>query len=99
MRQVGVLAAAGLYALNHNIPKLKRDHEIASRIGQAVNFAGQDMFKVDGTRRTGNLVYVFIDPKVTTPQLMVERLLRVSYAYNLKHTVSNFFCQFSDTCG
>jgi threonine aldolase len=29
MRQAGILAAAGLYALDHNIERLKRDHENA----------------------------------------------------------------------
>lgn len=33
MRQVGYLAAAGLYALNHNIDRLKEDHRRAKEIG------------------------------------------------------------------
>ena len=28
MRQSGILAAAGLYALSNNLPKLKRDNQI-----------------------------------------------------------------------
>jgi len=32
MRQTGILAAAGLYALKNNIPHLKKDHEKAKRI-------------------------------------------------------------------
>ena len=32
MRQAGVLAAAGLHALEHNIPKLKEDHDNAQRL-------------------------------------------------------------------
>lgn len=36
MRQTGFLAAAGLYALDHNIERLKEDHEHASRIAQAL---------------------------------------------------------------
>ncbi len=32
MRQAGVLAAAGLYALEHNITRLKEDHENAQRL-------------------------------------------------------------------
>jgi len=34
MRQVGYLAAAGLYALDHNIERLKDDHERAKEIGE-----------------------------------------------------------------
>ncbi|WP_207428625.1 low specificity L-threonine aldolase [Pedobacter sp. SYSU D00535] len=36
MRQAGYLAAAGLYALEHNIARLKEDHEQAKRLGQAL---------------------------------------------------------------
>lgn len=32
MRQAGILAAAGLYALKHHIPDLKKDHENAQKI-------------------------------------------------------------------
>lgn len=34
MRQVGILAAAGLYALDHNINRLAEDHRHARRIGE-----------------------------------------------------------------
>ena len=36
MRQSGVLAAAGLYALSHNLPKLKRDNEMAQRLTKGI---------------------------------------------------------------
>jgi len=32
MRQAGILAAAGIYALDHHIPRLKQDHEHAKRL-------------------------------------------------------------------
>jgi threonine aldolase len=34
MRQVGILAAAGIYALDHNIPRLKEDHDHAKKIAR-----------------------------------------------------------------
>ena len=34
MRQAGILAAAGIYALEHNIPRLKEDHEHAQRLAR-----------------------------------------------------------------
>jgi threonine aldolase len=34
MRQAGVLAAAGLYALEHNVARLKEDHDHAKRLAQ-----------------------------------------------------------------
>ncbi|HLV15490.1 MAG TPA: GntG family PLP-dependent aldolase [Xanthomarina sp.] len=37
MRQVGYLAAAGLYALDHNIERLAEDHLRAKEIGQVLN--------------------------------------------------------------
>jgi threonine aldolase len=40
MRQVGILAAAGLYAIEHNIDRLKEDHQRAKRLGDAVASLG-----------------------------------------------------------
>lgn len=37
MRQAGILAAAGLYALEHNIARLKDDHERAKRLARALH--------------------------------------------------------------
>jgi len=39
MRQVGILAAAGHYALDHNIPLLKTDHLRAKKIAQIIHSA------------------------------------------------------------
>jgi len=36
MRQAGFIAAAGLYALNHHIQRLKDDHNNAKRMGEAL---------------------------------------------------------------
>jgi len=36
MRQAGILAAAGLYALDHNIPRLKEDHDKARKLTHAL---------------------------------------------------------------
>ena len=35
MRQAGFLAAAGLYALDHNVSRLRDDHARAKRLGEA----------------------------------------------------------------
>ncbi|WP_067702785.1 low-specificity L-threonine aldolase [Erwinia sp. ErVv1] len=47
MRQVGILAAAGLYALEHNVTRLREDHDNAAWLaeqlrGIGVNVMGQD---------------------------------------------------------
>lgn len=37
MRQLGIMAAGGLYALQHNIERLKEDHEKARILAKAIN--------------------------------------------------------------
>ncbi len=37
MRQAGFLAAAGIYALDHHVERLKEDHQRADRIGQILD--------------------------------------------------------------
>ena len=37
MRQAGILAAAGLYALKHNIARLKEDHDTAKTLARALH--------------------------------------------------------------
>jgi len=40
MRQVGILAAAALYALDHNLPRLPEDHARARRLAESVDGLG-----------------------------------------------------------
>ena len=40
MRQAGVLAAAGLYALEHNVDRLAEDHERADRLAEGLRGVG-----------------------------------------------------------
>ena len=40
MRQAGFLAAAGIYALDHHIKRLKEDHTRASELGKALTGLG-----------------------------------------------------------
>lgn len=37
MRQAGVIAAAGLFALEHNVPRLAQDHALAKRLASRLN--------------------------------------------------------------
>jgi threonine aldolase len=53
MRQAGVLAAAGLYALEHNVERLAEDHANAERLAQGLKEAG---YKVEGPHT--NMVFV-----------------------------------------
>lgn len=53
MRQAGVIAAAGLYALEHNVARLAEDHDNAQRLAHGLREAG---FEVQGPHT--NMVFV-----------------------------------------
>jgi threonine aldolase len=55
MRQVGVVASMGLYAVKNNVDRLKEDHERAQRIGNELKLNGFDIPR-DGKIDT-NVVY------------------------------------------
>jgi len=40
MRQAGILAAAGIYALDHHVTRLKDDHRRAKKIGEVISKSG-----------------------------------------------------------
>jgi threonine aldolase len=42
MRQAGIIAAAGLYALEHNVERLREDHENAARLARGLRELGQE---------------------------------------------------------
>ncbi len=54
MRQVGILAAAGLYALRHNVDKLIEDHKKARKLAEAV--AEMKSFHIDLATVQTNIV-------------------------------------------
>ena len=47
MRQVGILAAAGIYALDHHIERLAEDHANALRLADQLGRISQVMIKLD----------------------------------------------------
>ena len=49
MRQIGILAAAGIYALENNIQRLKDDHEHRERISSALEKTGWADMKISST--------------------------------------------------
>lgn len=59
MRQAGVIAAAGLYALEHNVERLADDHANAGRLAQGLRDAG---FEVEGPYT--NMVFVKVPPGI-----------------------------------
>ena len=56
MRQSGILAAAGIYALENNIERLSEDHIRASRLAEAIS--RMNSFSVELGAVQSNMVYV-----------------------------------------
>lgn len=64
LRQAGVVAAAGLYALQNNVDRLREDHDKAARVAGAL--AMLPGFKLAGMPQTN---MVFLDPGMETEGL------------------------------
>jgi len=69
MRQAGYLAAAGLYALEHHVDRLKEDHLRAREIGKA---AGKLSFVKSVMPVDTNIVIFELDGKITPEQFLKE---------------------------
>lgn len=69
MRQAGILAAAGVYALEHNIPRLKEDHDNAKHLAlllQQIPTVFVDPDKVE----TNIVVFEVVRPGRSTQELL-----------------------------
>ncbi len=71
MRQVGILAAAGIYALEHNWSRLEEDHRKARRFAEIV--AGSRHIQLDMETVQTNIVVMDITAELTAAQL-AERM-------------------------
>ena len=69
MRQAGILAAAGLYALEHNIARLAEDHENAVRLARGLS----DIVQIKVTAPDTNMVFVDLPEGQCSP---LEEALR-----------------------
>ncbi len=74
LRQSGVLAAAGLYALDHNIERLAEDHANARLFADRV--AGLPGVKLDSDGVQTNLVFLDVRGTGFTAQELSAKLLR-----------------------
>jgi threonine aldolase len=61
MRQAGVLAAAGIYALEHNVQRLAIDHENARALAQALSSI--DGVTVAPSGAQTNMLYINVEPQ------------------------------------
>ena len=66
MRQAGVIAACGIYALDNHVNRLAEDHARAHRLAEAVN--AMDGFTVNLDSVETNMVY--INGKMSAPQIL-----------------------------
>lgn len=80
MRQAGVLAAAGLYALQHQVERLAEDHAKAAHLGEALAGLGHRVEPVQT-----NMVYVQLGERAgQIKAFMAERGIAVSAAPRLR---------------
>ena len=72
MRQAGLLAAAGLFALRHNLPRLAEDHRHAARLAELAR-------AVPGLRAPApesNIVMIDLDDPALAPEPLLQALAR-----------------------
>lgn len=80
MRQAGVLAAAGLYALQHQVERLAEDHANAARLGAALTELG---YRIEPVQT--NMVYVQLGERAgQIKAFMAERGIAVTAAPRLR---------------
>ena len=71
MRQVGIFAAAGLYALDHNLQRLTEDHANAHRI--ATRLAGSERIIIDPAALPTNIIVFDLAPGAPDAATVVAR--------------------------
>ena len=70
MRQAGILAVAGTYALDNNISRLQQDHNYTTKIAEVI--AGKDFVELTLPVETNILIFQ-LKPGITAPEF-VEKL-------------------------
>ncbi len=73
MRQAGIIAAAGVYALDNNVERLAEDHAHARQLGEGL--AEISGLRVDPAEIETNMVYFEVEPaRMTAPELSARLL-------------------------
>ncbi len=72
MRQGGMAAAGALYAIEHNIARLREDHENAQIIAQAIR--DTDGLRLDPPEVETNLIWFQVDAELGTAAELAARL-------------------------
>lgn len=92
MRQVGIIAAAGIYALDHHIDRLALDHANAKKLAQGLSQI--DGVKIDPNSVETNIVIFDASETGTDPHRIVEalgerRILMIPFAKTLIRAVAH----------
>jgi threonine aldolase len=74
MRQVGILAAAGIYALDHHMERLKEDHQNAKRL--ALGLRGLKGIAINPDHVETNIVIFDVTGSGMTPAKVAEAMKR-----------------------
>ena len=89
MRQAGILAAACLYALDHNIERLNEDHEHAQLLARAI--AQTNGFRLDPKEIETNIIWIPFDSRLGSTDSLVRGF--ASTAFSLAWAVrASFEC-------
>jgi threonine aldolase len=72
MRQAGVLAAAGIYALEHNIQRLREDHEKAAYLARELSSIKG--FGIDRASVQTNIIIIDVERTGKQPDEILQRL-------------------------
>ena len=78
MRQIGFMAAAGIYALDHHVDRLEEDHQRARQIGEALR--KKDFVREVEPVETNIVIFYLSDPAKETAFLeaLEQRRIRIS---------------------
>ena len=76
MRQVGILAAAGMYALDHHVDRLADDHARAQRLAKACAQVAPDAIDADAVRT--NIVVLDVDDAAGLAAAALEQGVAIS---------------------
>lgn len=97
MRQAGILAAAGIYALDHHVERLKKDHERAARLAHALE--GLDYVESLLPVQTNIVVFTLVpalNPSEYLKKLRSQGLLAVSFGGQAIRLVTHLDLQEED---
>jgi len=108
-RQAGILAAAGVYALKHNVDRLVEDHDKARQLAEGL--ANIDEIEVDQAAVQTNMVFINLPEAAATTlsPFLRDNGIRISVEYNpvrlvthldvtdegIRHVISTFETYFT----